>query len=253
MCFCESLKSVGAGGFPGSASFLPRNRRRAKVTRGSGRSRVGARPSSRAHLPGFARQGGGPRGLPRPLPRPCTAQRLLCPEQGSAPGSQPDGFRNRVAAVSALGQPHLCRSALGSPIAPRSESGNPHWRAPSGSPPISCRRTPRCRSRAGETLGSATPPVRPACPAWLRRTGCWGWGSRESAAVEMLGRWQTRVRWVSNRPCPRSGGAQVRPVKEQKRRVLGGEGRWKEGLFGDSPTTVLGCANKVKHSWSRKV
>ncbi|XDA70476.1 hypothetical protein R6Z07F_000845 [Ovis aries] len=63
------------------------------------------------------------------------AQRLLCPEQSCALGSQPDGFRNRVAAVSALGQPHLCRSALGSPTAPRSEPGNPHWRAPSGSPP----------------------------------------------------------------------------------------------------------------------
>ena len=135
MCFCESLNSVGDEGFRGSASFLPRNRRRAKGTYGSGLSRVGARPSSRAHLPGFARQGGGPRGLPRPLPRPCAAQRLLCPEQSCALGSQPDGFRNRVAAVSALGQPHLCRSALGSPTAPRSEPGNPHWRAPSGSPP----------------------------------------------------------------------------------------------------------------------
>ena len=35
------------------------------------------------------------------------------------------------------------------------------------------------------------------------------------------------MRWVSNRPGPRSGGAQVRPVKEQKgRRVWSAGGRW---------------------------
>ena len=61
----------------------------------------------------------------------------------------------------------------------------------------------------------------------LSTSGQWGWGSRQSAAVEMLGRWQTRMRWVSNRPGPRSGGAQVRPVKEQKgRRVWSAGGRW---------------------------
>ena len=137
MCFCESLNSVGAAGCRGSASFLPSNSWRAKGTRGSGRSQGGCQallegPPSPVR-PAGRRPSGASEAPPTSLHS--AAQRLLCPEQSCALGSQPDGFRNRVAAVSALGQPHLCRSALGSPAAPRSESGNPHWLAPSGSPP----------------------------------------------------------------------------------------------------------------------
>lgn len=92
-------------------------------------------PPRGSTFPGSTRRGGGPRGLPRPLPRPFTEQCLLSPEWSCAPGSQPDGFRNRVAAVSALGQPHLCRPALGSPPRRGASPGTPHWRAPSGGPP----------------------------------------------------------------------------------------------------------------------
>ena len=197
--------------------------------------RVGARPSSRAHLPRFARQGGGPQGLPRPLPRPCTAQRSASsvPSRAVRWALSPTGF----VIASRPFPPSASPTSAGPPSAPpprRGASPGTHTGLPRAGAPISCRRTPQCRSRAGEALGSVPPPVRPAYPAWWRRTGCWGWGSRQSAAVEMLGRWQTRMRWVSNRPRPRSGTAQVRPVKEQKGRrsgVLGGEGRWKEGLF----------------------
>ncbi|XP_058395093.1 CDC42 small effector protein 1 isoform X1 [Diceros bicornis minor] len=75
-------------------------------------------------------------------------QCLSSPGGSCAPGSQPDGFRNRVAAVSALGQPHLCRPALGSPTALRSEPGSPTLAGIEPEPPRSCSRTPRCRSRA---------------------------------------------------------------------------------------------------------
>uniref|UniRef100_A0A8D0MEY8 CDC42 small effector protein 1 n=1 Tax=Sus scrofa TaxID=9823 RepID=A0A8D0MEY8_PIG len=134
-CFCKSLKKVGAGGFGGSASSCP-------ATSGARRDRAIPEgpawmpgPPRGSTFPGSTRRGGGPRGLPRPLPRPFTEQCLLSPEWSCAPGSQPDGFRNRVAAVSALGQPHLCRPALGSPPRRGASPGTPHWRAPSGGPP----------------------------------------------------------------------------------------------------------------------
>lgn len=190
MCFCQSLNSVGAEGFGGSASFRPTTPdAQTERTILEGPACVPGLPRGSA-FPGFPGRGGGPRGLPRPLPRPSVLQRHLSSEGSCAPGSQPDGFRNRVAAVSALSQPHLCCSALGSPTAPRSEPGNPTLPGTEREPPTSWRRTPGCRSRAGEASDSAPRPVRPACPVRRRRTGCWGWGGRASTAVEMLGRWQ---------------------------------------------------------------
>ncbi|XP_076430677.1 CDC42 small effector protein 1 isoform X1 [Peromyscus maniculatus bairdii] len=61
------------------------------------------------------------RGAPRCPPaghavRPGRAgRRADGPGRSAALGSQPRGFRNRVAGVSALGRPHLCRPALDSP------------------------------------------------------------------------------------------------------------------------------------------
>lgn len=68
-------------------------------------------------------------GCESPLPR-LSAQCLSSPWGSYALSSEPDGFRNRVAAVSALGQPHLCRPALDSPNARGASPGSPHWRAP---------------------------------------------------------------------------------------------------------------------------
>nr|XP_036859214.1 CDC42 small effector protein 1 isoform X2 [Manis javanica] len=75
-------------------------------------------------------------------------QCLISPVGSCAPGSQPDGFRNRVAAVSALGQPHLYWPALGSPTAPRSEPGNPTLEGTEWKPLSPSVAGPRCRSGA---------------------------------------------------------------------------------------------------------
>ncbi|XP_074175066.1 CDC42 small effector protein 1 isoform X1 [Rhinolophus sinicus] len=122
---------------------------RAKGTCDSGGPSLDARPPPGVRMPRFAQQGCGPRGLPRRPPTALRLQRLFSPGGSCAPGSQPDGFRNRVAAVSALRQPHLCRPALGSPTAPRSEPGNPTLAGTKREPPTSCSRAPRCGSRAG--------------------------------------------------------------------------------------------------------
>lgn len=139
----------------------------ASARKGNARFR-GTQPRCPALVQGSAfraspSRGGGPRGLPRPPPTALRVQRLLSPGGSCAPGSQPDGFRNRVAAVSALRQPHLCRPALGSPTAPRSEPGNPTLAGTEREPPTSCSRAPRCGSRAGETVGLV--PRRCAPPA----------------------------------------------------------------------------------------
>ncbi|KAK2084235.1 hypothetical protein P7K49_037268 [Saguinus oedipus] len=86
---------------------------------------MGARPLSRCPFSGSPRRGGGLRGLQRPPPTPRKVQCLRSPGGSSALDSEPDGFRNRVAAASALSRPHLCRLALGSPAAPRSRPGKP--------------------------------------------------------------------------------------------------------------------------------
>nr|XP_036859213.1 CDC42 small effector protein 1 isoform X1 [Manis javanica] len=79
-------------------------------------------------------------------------QCLISPVGSCAPGSQPDGFRNRVAAVSALGQPHLYWPALGSPTAPRSEPGNPTLEGTEWKPLSPSVAGPRCRSGANMTM-----------------------------------------------------------------------------------------------------
>ncbi|XP_053745807.1 CDC42 small effector protein 1 isoform X1 [Panthera pardus] len=85
-------------------------------------SRLGRPPPPPA--PGPSRGASRPK-PPGHLPRPRVVQCLPSPGGSSAPSSGPDGFRNRVAAVSAPSQPHLCRPALGSPTAQRSQPGKP--------------------------------------------------------------------------------------------------------------------------------
>lgn len=116
----------------------------------SGPAMAGA-PRLRAS-PACPARGPGPRGCPRdfpvsslpgavllggcrgPIPRPSAVQCLGSPVGSCALGSKTDGFRNRVAAVSALCQPHLCRSALCSPprggALPRTRTGRPLAGAP---------------------------------------------------------------------------------------------------------------------------
>lgn len=139
---------------------LPRKAWRAKVTcycgpRSSG-VRLRRKPSRRLQVPSPCSRGGGRRGLPGPLPLPRAVQCLTSPAGSSAPSSGPDGFRNRVAAVSALSQPHLCRPALGSPAALRSQAGKPTLEGPTPEPPTRRSCTPRCRSAAGETAAGET-------------------------------------------------------------------------------------------------
>ncbi|XP_054103508.1 CDC42 small effector protein 1 isoform X2 [Callithrix jacchus] len=95
-----------------------------------GAKRERAIPGAPAWVPGPHRgvhspQGRRPSGSAEPPPTPRTVQCLRSPEGSSALGSEPDGFRNRVAAASALSRPHLCRLALCSPAAPRSRPGKP--------------------------------------------------------------------------------------------------------------------------------
>ncbi|XP_046277555.1 CDC42 small effector protein 1 isoform X1 [Marmota monax] len=102
---------------------LPRNAWRMEAARDAG-ARSGCQAlTPEPHAPVHLRER-WPSGLRKPPP---TAPR------SHALGPEPDGCRNRVAAVSALGQPHLCRPALGSPTA-RSEPGKPTRRAPGGRP-----------------------------------------------------------------------------------------------------------------------
>lgn len=152
-------------GIWGLRSALPRNAWRAKGTAGSaawGRLRRAPRG---LHVCRSRSGDCGGRRRPDPLPRPRVVQCLTSPGGSSAPSAGPDGFRNRVAAVSALGQPHLCRPALGSPAAPRSQPGKPTLAGPEPEPPTRFSRTPRCRSAAGETSawgpGPRAPPALP--------------------------------------------------------------------------------------------
>ncbi|KAG3281503.1 CDC42 small effector 1, transcript variant X2 [Ictidomys tridecemlineatus] len=102
---------------------LPRNAWRVEAARDAGALSGCQALTPEPHAPVHLRER-RPSGLRKPPP---TAPR------SRALGPEPDGCRNRVAAVSALGQPHLCRPALGSPTA-RSEPGKPTRRAPGGRP-----------------------------------------------------------------------------------------------------------------------
>lgn len=172
----------GLGGFGGSVTFCP-------AKRGAQRARAEGPGPGPALLQGSAphdppRGGGGRRGLPGPPPTALSA--AWGRGGGRAPGSQRDGFRNRVAAVSALGQPHPCRPALGSPAAPRSERGAPRWRARSGSPPPAA--AGRLDAAAEQVRPWApSPAARRACPAGRRRTGCWRGGGCPGLRTRWVG------------------------------------------------------------------
>lgn len=127
----------GTWGFRGSASIclaMPG----AQTQRASGGPSSGARSPPTGPAPQCAERGGGPRGLPGLLPGPSQSVAASVRGRGRGGAVRPpraDEFRNRVAAVSALGQPHLCRPALGSPPRRGASPGTPHRRAPSGGPP----------------------------------------------------------------------------------------------------------------------
>lgn len=142
---------------------------RKRAIRGGGAQLEGPVPSGRSprrSAPSGAAPSGAPGASSRALPGagpPPSGEGELCARP------QPDGFRNRVAAVSALGPPH-CRPALGSPPHRGASPGTPHWRAPRAGallpspPPTSSSRAPRCRSGAGENEervpGPCAPPDR---------------------------------------------------------------------------------------------
>lgn len=186
MRFCESLNLAGSGASGGSdqcCPAMPGARRGLRAAQLGGRLRRAPRG---LHVR-RSRSGGCGRRRPGPLPRPRVVQCLTSPGGSSAPSAGPDGFRNRVAAVSALSQPHLCRPALGSPAAPRSQPGKPTLAGSEPEPPTRCSRTPRCRSAAGETAAWGPGPRAPPAPPGGDAPDA---GGGEAGAAEMLGRWE---------------------------------------------------------------
>lgn len=117
---------LGPGDLGAPLRFAPQSVARKGRVRFRGGTGPGARSSSRGPHPAVRPAGAAALGgFPGRLPRPSAPPRGGGGGGDRAPGSQRDGFRNRVAAVSALGRPHPCRPALGSPPR-RGASPEPH-------------------------------------------------------------------------------------------------------------------------------
>lgn len=192
----------------------------------------GPDPAQTLGVPRVSRSAGLP-AVPRgPRRAPRAGGRADGPGRSAALGSQPRGFRNRVAGVSALGRPHLCRPALDSPpcraaarepgvaepppaAATAWTPGEPQVRAPPGGP--GCARGARGWRRGGRAG---------------RRGGGRGHRPRAAGAGRGKARDSAMAAWGPGGRCEATG-APRRPtdlrdlLPRTKRRGAGGPGRAK--------------------------